>query len=121
MKIKLDENLPVSLKSTIENLGHDVDTTQHEGLRGSTDREVWEAAQKSGRFLVTQDLDFSDIRRFAPGSHHGLLLVRLRSPDLRILIDRVTELFRSDDSDGWTRCVVIATDRKVRVLRPAAR
>jgi hypothetical protein len=34
-------------------------------------------AQRAGRFLVTQDLDFSDVRRFEPGSHHGLLLVRL--------------------------------------------
>ncbi|MGB9337439.1 MAG: DUF5615 family PIN-like protein [Candidatus Acidiferrales bacterium] len=119
MRIKLDENLPVSLKSAIEKFGHDVDTTQHEGLRGRTDREVWDAAQKDRRFLITQDLDFSDIRRFAPGSHHGLLLIRLRSPDLRILIDRVTELFRSDDSASWTGCVVIATDRKVRVLRPS--
>lgn len=121
MRIKLNENLPASLKSTIEKLGHDVDTTQHEGLSGSSDRELWEAAQKDRRFLITQDLDFSDIRRFAPGSHQGLLLIRLRSPDLRSLTERVTELFRGNDSADWPGCVVIATDRKVRVLRPAAR
>jgi predicted nuclease of predicted toxin-antitoxin system len=42
------------------------------------DCEVWEAAQRDERFLITQDLDFSDVRRFVPGSHRGILLVRLR-------------------------------------------
>jgi hypothetical protein len=36
--------------------------------------------QASQRFLVTRDLDFSDVRTFAPGTHRGLLLVRLRKP-----------------------------------------
>jgi len=121
MKIKLDENLPASLEPAIEQLGHDVDTTQQEALQGRPDREVWDAAQKNSRFFITQDLDFSDIRSFAPGSHQGLLLLRLRSPDFGMLIERVSELFRTQDSVSWSGCVVVATDRKVRVLRPASK
>ena len=34
------------------------------------------AAQSDGRFLITQDLDFSDAREYVPGTHHGLLRVR---------------------------------------------
>lgn len=34
MKIKLDENLPGSLAVSLGNLGHDVHTTQGEGLAG---------------------------------------------------------------------------------------
>jgi predicted nuclease of predicted toxin-antitoxin system len=33
-----------------------------EGLVGSDDHEIWEATQNAGRFLITQDLDFSDVR-----------------------------------------------------------
>lgn len=117
MKVKLDENLPSSLKTWIEEMGHDVDTTAQEGLRGATDGELWQATQDANRFLITQDLDFSDIRRFAPGSHHGLMVVRLRSPDLRTLIERVSDVFRNDDCASWNSCIVIVTDRKVRVLR----
>lgn len=83
MKIKLDENLPFSLAIPLRGLGHDVHTTHEEGLLGHADREIWEMAQKESRFLITQDLDFSDLRQFAPGSHHGILLVRLRSPSRR--------------------------------------
>lgn len=73
MKIKLDENMPVALVADLVALGHEVDTAPGEGLAGKADSEVWRAAQTAGRFLITQDLDFSDVRSFAPGTHHGLL------------------------------------------------
>lgn len=72
MNIKLDENLPLQLATMLKDLGYDADTALDEGLTGHSDREIWEAAQKESRFLITQDLDFSDSRRFIPGSHHGI-------------------------------------------------
>jgi predicted nuclease of predicted toxin-antitoxin system len=79
MRIKLDENLPFSLATILPDLGHDVHTIPQEHLSGATDSSLWEAAQRESRFLVTQDLDFSDIRQFAPGTHFGLLLVSLEN------------------------------------------
>lgn len=121
MRIKLDENLPLRLGSILKTLGHDVHTTDEEQLTGRADPEIWEAAQKESRFLITQDLDFSDTRRFAPGTHHGILLVRLRSPDRRSLMARVEELFRNENVNDWAGCFAVATDRKVRVLRPSGK
>jgi hypothetical protein len=63
-------------------------------------------------------LDFSDVRQFAPGSHHGILLVRLHSPNRTNLISRVQELFTQENVREWTGCFVVATERKVRVLKP---
>ena len=80
MKLKLDENLPESLVQALSALGHDTDNVRLEGIVGHDDSDVWKAAQASGRFLITQDLDFSDVRQFAPGTHQGLMLVRLRTP-----------------------------------------
>src|ERR1700731_1235654 len=96
MKTKLNENLPHHLAVLLSKLGHDVHTTVQEGLNGKTDREVWEASQKKSRFLITQDLDFSDIRAFAPGSHCGILLVRLHFPSRKNLIERIGEVFRTE-------------------------
>ena len=120
MKIKLDENLPLRLASWLTNLGHDVHTTGGEGLAGCSDADVWERAQKESRFLITQDLDFSDIRRFAPGSHYGILLVRLHSPNRQALIQRVMTLFKEEKVTEWERCFVVATERKLRIARPPA-
>ena len=77
MKIKLDENLPDRLVTVFTGLGHDVDTIHAEHLIGRADSDVWSAVQAAQRFLITQDLDFSDMPRFTPGTHAGLLLVRL--------------------------------------------
>ena len=120
MKIKLDENLPVHLAAILINLRHDVHTIAEENLSGKSGREVWEAAQQDERFLITQDLDFSDLRRFAPGTHSGILLVRLHSPDRESLIRRVSEVFLQEEVSNWTGCFVVATDRKVRVIRASA-
>lgn len=115
MKIKLDENLPVSLSSILQNLRHDVDTVSEENLSGRSDLDVWNAAQKERRFLITQDLDFSDLRKFTPGTHCGLLLVRLRSPDRESLIRKVRHVFEHEDVEGWTGCFVVVTEQKLRV------
>jgi len=118
MKIKLDENLPLRLAILLKDLGHDIHTLGDEQLLGRADAEIWEATQRESRFLITQDLDFSDLRRFAPGSHHGILLVRLRSPNRGDLMERVKELFQNENVGEWTGCFVVATERKIRVLKP---
>jgi predicted nuclease of predicted toxin-antitoxin system len=119
MKIKLDENLPVELVPELTALGHDVHTPRDEGLHSAPDEAIWEQAQREQRFLVTQDLGFSDARHFAPGSHHGILIVRLKEPSRQALLDRIRGLFREEEVTTWTRCLVVASERKVRVRRPA--
>lgn len=119
MKIKLDENLPLRLVSLLTELGHDVHTPRDEGLTGAEDARIWESAQAEKRFLITQDLDFSDVRRFEPGTHAGILLVRLQEPSRKALIERVEALFRQEAVQGWVGCFVVATERKVRIRRPA--
>ena len=121
MKIKLDENLPRRLAIILKDLGHDAHTLHDESLLGCADTEIWAATQKESRFLITQDLDFSDLRQFAPGSHHGILLVRLRSPNRIDLIERIGELFRTENVREWAGCFVVATERKIRVLKPDGR
>ena len=82
------------------------------------DNEVWQAAQAADRFLITQDLDFSDVRRFTPGTHAGLLLVRLAQPGRNALAAQVAILFATEQVDQWRGCLVVATEHKVRVKRP---
>jgi predicted nuclease of predicted toxin-antitoxin system len=118
MKIKIDENLPDHLATALINLGHNAHTLREEGLAGHSDREVWKAVQKESRFLITQDLDFSDRRQFAAGSHHGILLIRLRSPKQKDLIRRIEQLFQNENIAEWYGCFIVASERKIRVQKP---
>jgi predicted nuclease of predicted toxin-antitoxin system len=119
VKLKLDENLPEALLVELSGLNHDVDNVRQEELAGRNDPEIWKASQMAGRFLITQDMDFSDVRQFAPGTHHGLMLVRLRVPGRLALILRISEIFCVEPVESWQRCFVLVTDLKVRVHRPA--
>jgi predicted nuclease of predicted toxin-antitoxin system len=74
VKLKLDENLSRHLKSSVAALGHDVQTAEEEGLLSQPDQVVFSAAKREGRMLLTLDLDFSDIRKYPPGTH--LLILR---------------------------------------------
>ncbi|HWR98848.1 MAG TPA: DUF5615 family PIN-like protein [Candidatus Methanoperedens sp.] len=117
MRIKLDENLPARLATSLASLGHDTDTVISEGIQGADDPTVWSAAQKAGRLLITQDLDFSDLRRYRPGTHYGVLLVRLREPGRQALYARVLALFQKVDSEEMARSFCVLTDSKFRIRR----
>lgn len=120
MKIKLDENLPTLAATVLAGLGHDVDTVHDEGLQGTDDDSVWLAAQNAERFLITQDLDFSDLRRFAFARHCGLMILRLREPGRLALTNRIIDVFQAENTEEWAECFVIVTDHKIRVRHPAA-
>lgn len=117
MKLKLDENLPEALAAELSSLGHDVDNVRLEGLAGRDDETIWKAAQMAGRFLITQDLDFSDRRRFAPGTHCGVLVVRLPDAGRLAMAARIAELFRRENVSEWARCFVVLSGRKLRISR----
>lgn len=117
MRIKLDENITSELVSLLSADDHDVDTVATEGLTGYPDTAIWEAAQQTNRFLITQDLDFSDTRKFKPGAHCGLLVLRLWMPGRLAQVAYVKGLLEDYDLDDWAGCHVTATDRKVRIRR----
>lgn len=107
-----------TVSSSVAHFGHDVDTVPNERRSGRDDHVVWDAAQADGRFLITQDLDFSDTRRYSPGTRCGLLLVRLGQPGREALFERLSTLLQTEDVEGCRGCIVTATQRKVRVKRP---
>lgn len=118
MRIKLDENLPNALVPILQSFGHDVDTVESEQLTGHADDEVWAGAQADKRFLLTQDLDFSDGRKYEPGTHEGLLLLRLAQPGRHALTTRVAGLFATELAAEWKGAIGVATERKLRVRHP---
>jgi predicted nuclease of predicted toxin-antitoxin system len=102
LKIKLDENLPDRLVAALTALGHDIDTVYAERLNGQIDPSVWTATQAAHRFFITQDLDFSDIRRYTPGTHAGLVLGNLAATHCSSVWLRCSERRTSKTgADAW--------------------
>ena len=118
MKLKLDEDLPSELADLLSAAGHDVHTVPGESLVGREDGAIFRAPAGEGLLLLTQDLDFSDVRRFTPGTHPGVVIVRLRDPSRRRLIARMRQVLATEPFESWVGCFVVISDHKLRVRRP---
>jgi hypothetical protein len=83
VKLLLDEQISGKIADRLRDRGHDVTAaTDDPGLRGLSDPDLFEVAQRQGRALVTYNrVDFEPITRdYAQASreHHGLVIVHPR-------------------------------------------
>jgi predicted nuclease of predicted toxin-antitoxin system len=117
VKIKLDENLPLALQNGLAARGHDVHSVFDENLAGEPDERIWEACTAEERFLITQDLDFSDARKYPPGTHPGIMILRLVDDSRENLIRVVLQAFTEQDIGSFERALVVVSDVKIRIRR----
>ncbi len=118
MKLKLDENLPHDLAPALRGDGHDVHTVVEEQLAGESDPVVVAAATDEGRILLTLDRGIGDLRRYPPGSHAGILVLRPVAQDPDGILALIQRLVRTHPLEELRGCVVIVEPRKVRIRRP---
>ena len=118
MKIKLDENIPHRLTPVLTAIGHDVRTVADQGLTGHSDDEVWRVVAGEERFLVTQDVAFGRVAIAGANVNPGVLILRFGVPSGPALLRRVRTLFQTEDVSLWHGCVVVATEKKIRVRQP---
>ena len=86
MRFKLDENLGRRCQGLFRDTGHDAQTVLQESLSGATDRQIYDACRRERRCLVTLDLDFADVTRFAPEKANGIIVLRpAKNPSSRML------------------------------------
>jgi predicted nuclease of predicted toxin-antitoxin system len=117
VKLKLDENLPNDLAAALRRDGHDVHTVVDEQLAGESDPVVVAAATDEGRLLITLDRGIGDLRRYPPGSHAGVLVVRPVAQDPNSILDLIQRLVRTHPLDELCGCVVVVEPREVRIRR----
>lgn len=76
-KFLIDEDMPRSTNVALREAGHDAVDVRDVGLRGHGDAEVFAYAQNLGAILVTADKGFANVLSFAPGTHSGLIVLRV--------------------------------------------
>jgi predicted nuclease of predicted toxin-antitoxin system len=116
--IKLDENLGASHQRLLRAAGYDADRVIDEGLGGAGDEHVWEIVQQAGRLFVTMDLGFSDARRYPPGAHRGILVLRAREPGPLVALAILQRVVSEQPLPELTGCLAVADERRTRVRRP---
>lgn len=116
--VKLDENLGQAHLDLLERAGYSADRVTDEGLSGQPDEVIWQRACAEGRFFVTLDLDFSDVRKYAPGTHPGVLLIRARSRSRSAVLDVLSRVVREHPLETLAGCLAVADASVTRIRRP---
>ena len=118
MRVKVDENLPASLASLLRERGFEADTVIEEGLAGSTDEDLLAAARAEDRMIVTLDRGFGDIRRYPPGSHPGIVVLRLADESAFATRPAIMQLLDNHDLENLAGTITVVQHGSLRIRRP---
>lgn len=117
MQIKVDEDLPTKVTHILQTKGYDAVSVLDQGMGGWKDPDLWQAVQSETRFLVTADKGFGNIREYAPGTHHGVLLLRPDQDGIRPIIELLERVLAAYDLVNLSGMVTVATPRSIRIRR----
>ena len=117
MRLKLDENLPADAVAAARSAGFEVDTVVDEGLAGAPDRDVVQAATRQGRFVVTLDRGFADVRLHPPGTHVGILVLHVADQRPGVIVEALVSALDGLDLDDVAGCNVVVRGGEARIRR----
>ena len=69
LKVLVDEDLPRSTAALLQSLGINASDVRDVGLKGASDAQVFEYAQKESRIIITRDVEFGNILKYPPRRH----------------------------------------------------
>jgi len=94
-RVLVDESAGIGVAKILQRLGYNTKFVADLGLVGRSDEDVFAAAWKDKRVLITHDGDFLDNHRFPPHRNPGVVLIRPGS--------------EGHDNQGLVRCLAKAT------------
>jgi predicted nuclease of predicted toxin-antitoxin system len=116
-RLKVDENLPGDVADVLAADGYDALTVGDQGWEGTADGELWRRIQAEGRWLVTADKEFGNLRRYPAGTHAGVILLRSAEEsrdDYSRLAEILVQRVKLDEIAG---AVIVVNRRGVRIRR----
>ncbi len=115
--IKLDEDMPERLAVLLAAERYDVTTVRRQGWQGLEDDVLWSRLEPENRFLITADKGFGDIRKYPPGTHAGILLLRVVRESALNYCTLMSQILATSRLDVFAGCVVVASHGDIRVRR----
>ena len=113
----VDESLPRAATLVLRARGHDARDVREVGLRGHPDSEIQARAVEEQRIVAAADLDFADARRFPPGTHPGIVVLRVpNSWDSKARAERLASGVDEAGAEMLRGAIVIVEPDRVRLL-----
>ena len=108
IRMKVDEDLPTDVATALSAAGNEVQTVIQQGLSGATDEFLWAKIQQEGYCLVTADKGVADARLHPPGTHAGIVLLRLPHESRSGYIRLTQKLLDGLNLESITGAIVVA-------------
>ena len=118
MRIKIDEDLPNAAAELLRQRRYEANTVVGQGMGGWKDPELWRAVQHEGRFLITADKGFGDIRTYPPGTHAGVLLLRPDEDGIGPILELLEVVLDRIGLEELKGAITVVTPRGIRSRRP---
>lgn len=116
-RVKIDEDLPRQIADLAAARGYDATTVMGQGWQGASDDDLWTRVQDEGRWLITADKGFADLRQQPPGSHVGVILLRASEESRSAYLELAAIALDRLKLDDLAGAVVVVTHRGVRIRR----
>ena len=102
----LDENIPRKVYRVLRERGYYVEYVP----KGVDDETVINIAKNKNLILITRDSDFTDDIRYPPGSHPGIIVLRVHPALPNLSAEKLLEtLDRVEDIEG--KLIIIYNDK----------
>ena len=114
-RVKVDEDLSEEVAAVFAAAGYVSDTVRTQGWGGLLDDELWVRVQAEVRWLITADKQFGDVRKYRPGTHAGVVLIRADNESRRRYLELASTLVRSLRLEDVPGRLVVVTPRGIRL------
>lgn len=117
LRIKVDEDLPRAIAEMFRQAGHDAVTVSDQRISGYPDEKLWQVIQREQRLLITADVAIADVRHHPPGSHAGVVLLRLQDETRIGYRELAQRLLSSDRLSEISRAITVVSIDRIRIRR----
>ena len=117
IKFLLDENVPPAVGLFLREKGFDVAEIAQALESGAQDDAVIALAHLQERVLLTFDKHFSNILSYPPGSHSGIIRIRIHPPQINDIVSSLQQLFQKLDIETVSGSLIVLEREGFRVRR----
>lgn len=113
----LDENVPPAVGTFLRSMDLDVVHANESEMVGASDERIMELARREHRTLITFDKHFADVLRYPPGTHWGIIRIRIHPPVLSDVLQALDRFFHQFDLSTIRGTLVVLEKEGFRIRR----
>jgi predicted nuclease of predicted toxin-antitoxin system len=117
IRFLIDENIPPAIGRFLHTNGFEVKDVREMLRPGAQDEEVMSLARQEHRVLVTFDKHFSNLVLYPPGSHEGIIRIRIHPPVISEIITAFKQLLAKLDIEAMRGSLIVLEREGFRVRK----